>query len=178
MAGGRARSKWPLYAGIAGVGAAVAIVIAIFASSSSSTAKPTPTASPEPQITGVHKPEQHGGGPTITPADDLTVTRQVALAVEPLDAHVYRNQKDLGTSPVVVDVEEGKVAEIEIRREGYKSRIIKLDGTTPKASVKLERVPSGRVVPASRPQPSSKREPPKSKPKPAIGGGEIVNPWE
>jgi serine/threonine-protein kinase len=175
----RRRSAWPLYAGIAGVVVAVSIVIAIFANSSDSTATvPTPALEAKlsaPEVT-VKPP------PKVTPApDEMAVIRQVALAVEPVDSHVFRNGRDLGTSPVVVDIEEGKNVEIEIRRDGFKSRTIKIDGTAPKAIVKLERSAPPRAYgrpraqKAAPPQPSS---PPKSKPKPNIGGGEIVNPWE
>jgi hypothetical protein len=104
--------------------------------------------------------------------------RQVALGVEPLDARVYRGGQDLGTSPVVIEVEEGKIVNIEIRRDGYKSRTIKLDGTSPKASVKLERVATPARWTRTRPEKSPGAPPQKPKPKPNLGGGEIVNPWE
>lgn len=177
----RPRSRWPLYAGIAGVAVAVGCVLAIFASSAPSTAK-----TPPPPVAEVPSPalEPKAAAPAPAPAaNDLAVIRQVALAVEPLDAHVFRNDKDLGTSPVVLDVEEGKAMDIEIRRDGYKTRTIKVDGTQPKASVKLERIPvSGHFVPHAKtpdktpvPAPLSA---PKPKPKSGIGGGEIVNPWD
>jgi len=178
----RARSAWPLYAGIAGVGVAVSIVVAIFANSSDSTATTVATPTLEAKLSA---PAAANPPPKVTPApDDMAVIRQVALGVEPMDAHVFRDGRDMGTSPVVVDVEEGKNVEIEIRRDGFKSRTIKIDGTAPKASVKLERSAAVRLRgrPYARPQkpppqaqPSS---PPKSKPKPNIGGSEIVNPWE
>jgi hypothetical protein len=108
-------------------------------------------------------------------AEDLPVSRQVALAVEPLDAHVYRDGKDLGTSPVVLDVQEGQPIAVEIRREGFKPRTVKLDGTSAKASVKLEHSVSERGMQRARADHASRT---KSKLKPNLASGEIINPWE
>jgi eukaryotic-like serine/threonine-protein kinase len=179
----RPRTAWPLYAGVAGVAVAVGAVIAIFVSSASSTATPHAEGAAAPVATRTAEapdPPDPPSAPVVLPKEDFAVMRQVALAVEPLDARVYRGGQDLGTSPVVVEVEEGKILNIEIRRDGYKPRIIKLDGTTPKASVKLERVaPAGRS-PRARPDKAGHGQAPAQKPKPKsnLGGGEIVNPWE
>ncbi len=153
------------------------LVVAIFAKSASSTA--SPTAATEPTAAATMKP----------PIDDepLEVTKQVVLAVEPMDAHVFVGDKDLGASPVVIDVKDGSKAEVEIRRDGYKIEKIVLDGSEAKKQVRLERsTGGGRLAhgagkpggtadtqPVAQPQPSQ----PKPKPKPQLGGGEIVNPW-
>jgi serine/threonine-protein kinase len=173
--GRRGRSSWPLYAGIAGVTVAVGMVVAIFVSSASSTATPTPDIrdATKPGVPAPAAPAT--ADPKQAPADDFAVVRQVALAVEPLDARVYREGSDLGTSPVVLDIEEGKPIEIEIRREGFKSRTIQLDGTTPKASVKLERIPVARSGRRARPPSAAKQN---TKKQPSIANGDIVNPWE
>jgi serine/threonine-protein kinase len=178
----RPRTAWPLYAGAAGVAVAVGAVVAIFVSSASSTATPQP----EPGAAAVATPAATDTttktqAPAVLPKDDFAIMRQVALGVEPLDARVYRGGQDLGTSPVVLEVEEGKIVNIEIRRDGYKSRTIKLDGTSPKASVKLERVATPARWTRARPEKLPRQAPsqkPKPKPKPNLGGGEIVNPWE
>jgi serine/threonine-protein kinase len=177
----RPRTAWPLYAGAAGVAVAVGAVVAIFVSSANSTATPQPEpgtpALATPAATDTKTPKAQA--PTVLPKEDFAIMRQVALAVEPLDARVYRGGQDLGTSPVVIEVEEGKIVNIEIRRDGYKSRTIKLDGTSPKASVKLERVAAPARWTRARPEKLPGQAPSqKPKPKPNLGGGEIVNPWE
>jgi serine/threonine-protein kinase len=165
----RERSRFPLYAGIAGVGTAVAIVVAIFAKSTSSTAS---QAAPQ-------------GAPASTAAAQIT---QVAVAVQPFDAHIFRGTEDLGTPPVLVPVEAGSKVTIEVRRDGYRAEKLELDGSTTKRWVKLEaegaaKTPAGATAAAkpSRPKPAPQRpepKPEKPKPKPSLGGGEIVNPWE
>ncbi|MEI9953392.1 MAG: hypothetical protein WDO74_31550 [Pseudomonadota bacterium] len=95
----------------------------------------------------------------------------------PIDAHVFRNTEDLGQSPVIVAVEEGQSVELEIRRDGYKTDKITLDGNKTREVVKLDKL--ARAGAAYRPVGSKKSEPsaPAKKPKSAIGGSEIVNPW-
>jgi serine/threonine-protein kinase len=170
----RKKSKWPLIAGLAGVAAAIAIVAGIFAKSSQSHAQPEPTA---------NKPLVAEPAPVAAPAaqEPLTLTKQVALAIVPGEAHVYQGDKDLGTSPVLLEVEEGKSLTVVARMEGYKELDITVDGTKPRESFKLERAAkAGGYVP--RPVPAKKGPEPKAetkpKKKPGIGGGEIVNPWD
>ncbi len=176
--GGIPRNRWPLYAGIAGVCASLGIVIAIFAKSSSSDAAEQPTTAVTAPVTtaeALKTPE-----PEVQPVEELDVSRQVLIAVEPLDAHVFVGDEDLGASPVEIDVKDGKTVEAEIRRDGFVTRKVKIDGSDPKLSVKLRRI-GGRAI--ARPVPKPQTKPavrptgPKPKPKPKIGGGEIVNPW-
>jgi len=168
------RTRWPLYAGLAGITATVLIVIGIFAASVDSTASTTPSV-PEPEPIKTVEP--------VTPT--APAKKQVMIAVEPIDSQVFQGDKNLGSSPVVVEVEPGGKLEIELRREGYKTRKLSLDGSKPTQSVKLERdvkVALRTPVPRQKPRPEPEKPPaetkPKIKPKPAIGGGEIVNPWE
>jgi eukaryotic-like serine/threonine-protein kinase len=173
-ASGRRKSKWPLIAGLAGVAAAIAIVGAIFAKSSQSRAQPegltqAPVAAPP-----------LAAPPSTAPPEALTLTRQVALAVMPQEAHVYQGDKDLGTSPVLLEVEEGKSLSLSVRMDGYKELALNVDGSQPRETAKLERLPNrnvGGARPAPKKGPEAKPEP-KPKKKGGIGGGEIVNPWD
>jgi serine/threonine-protein kinase len=175
----RERGRWPLYAGIAGVGAAVAIVVAIFATGSSSDASTQPPAAP------TAAPETTAKAPA--PQPQAAASKDVAIAIEPIDAHVWLGDKDLGASPVFVEVKDGQTLAVEVRREGFKSQTLVLDGKEPKRSVKLERQPGAKLgrpvpkgvadpTPVATPQPTPQPQP-KPKSKPAMGGGEIVNPW-
>ncbi len=135
------RGRLSLYAGLAGVGAAVTLVIAVFALSSQTTAAPTPTV--EPPVPVPTSPVPASPPP---PATEPAVTVQqpvapapinVVLGVEPPDAHVFRGGEDLGTGPVLVPVQSGSPVELEVRREGYLSESLVLDGTVLKKLVSL-----------------------------------------
>jgi eukaryotic-like serine/threonine-protein kinase len=170
----RQKSNWPLLAGVAGIAAAIAIVGGIFAKSSQSGAQTSTTAAAKPE------PLQ----PTSTPSAVAVVaptTKQVALAVVPQEAHVFDGESDLGTSPVLLSVADGKVLKLSARMEGYKDLELSIDGSNPRESVKLERLPPKTGGFVARPQPKKTPDPPKTEPKkkkPGMGGGEIVNPWD
>ncbi|HYJ11377.1 MAG TPA: serine/threonine-protein kinase [Polyangiaceae bacterium] len=165
------KSNWPLVAGLAGVAAAVAIVGAIFAQSSQGRAQGERAAATQPTPAPVAP---------APPPESLTLSKQVAIAVTPPEAHVFHGEKDLGTSPVVLEVEEGKTANLTVRAEGYKDLEMLVDGSKPRESVKLEPLAkAGGYTP--RPQPKRPPEPKadsKPKKKAGMGGGEIVNPWD
>jgi eukaryotic-like serine/threonine-protein kinase len=173
---GRRRSSWPLLAGIAGVIAAIAIVGAIFAKSSQSGAQPEGLVSPKPA------PVQPAPATPTTPVDsNITLSKQVALAVAPGEAHVFLGDKDLGASPVVLEVEEGKTLSVSVRMEGYKDLNVRVDGSKDRESVKLERLATrGGFAPRPQPKKATPEVKPDTKPKKkgGIGGGEIVNPWD
>ena len=169
--------RWPLLAGSAAVVAAVSVAIAIFARSTTSPASP-PVAAPA-SAQAVATP------PTATAplsAVDTVSTLPVAIAVEPIDAEVLRDGVSLGKSPIVVGVPEGKLIELLVKRPGYVSQHLNLDGKQSKITVRLERerppVTAGRPRPSAHPTVAPPvQEAPKPKPKPVVGGGEIVNPW-
>jgi serine/threonine-protein kinase len=168
----RRKSKWPLLAGLAGVAAAIAIVGGIFAKSAQSGAQ-SDTHTPKP-----HQAETA----TSPPPDTVTLSKQVALAVVPADAHVFQGEKDLGISPVLLEVEEGKTVTLTIRANGYEERELTLDGSTAKESIQLKKLPGPRpgYMPP-RPKTAKAAPDPKAEVKPKkkpMGGGEIVNPWD
>jgi serine/threonine-protein kinase len=176
--GARGR-KWPVYAGIAGVLAAIAIVVGIFAKSQQSSATPTPpvvaaeVAAPKPL-----EPAVSVAAPA--PAPVAIASKEVAIAVEPIDAHVFRDGTDLGPSPVMVAVETGKTVDLEIDRDGYKPQKITLDGAKTREVVKLVKAPHAAGAAVYHPAPAKKPDsasPAPKKPKTGIGGSEIVNPW-
>ena len=173
----RRKSKWPLIAGLTGVVAAVAIVGAIFAKSSQSRAQPDPSINAKPLVAEPAAPT------SAASQESLTLTKQVALAITPGEAHVFQGDKDLGNSPVLIEVEEGKTLSLIARMEGYKDLDIAVDGSKPRESFKLDRLPAahGYVAPRVAPKKGGAAEPKadaKPKKKAGMGGGEIVNPWD
>ncbi|HEY3254576.1 MAG TPA: serine/threonine-protein kinase, partial [Polyangiaceae bacterium] len=176
---GAQRGRWPLYAGVAGVLAAIGIVVGIFAKSQSSAAVQTPQNTLSAEGTP-HQPLDPGAAvaPALATASaPLVASKQVLLAAVPIDAHVFRNTEDLGQSPVMVAVEDGQSVELEIRRDGYKTDKITLDGSKTREVVKLDKL--ARAGAAYRPAASKQAaaSSPAKKPKSSIGGSEIVNPW-
>jgi serine/threonine-protein kinase len=169
-----ARGPWPLVAGAAGVAVAVGLVVAIFAHSSASPASspPAPSTAPAPEVSAAP--------PAAAPSSDIVFSSPVAIAVEPIEAELFRDGRSLGTSPVVVDVPEGTTVEIEVKRAGYVAQRVALDGKTGKLMVRLERGRAAAPVhgrPQAGPRPGGEGTPAKAKPKAGAGGGEIVNPW-
>jgi serine/threonine-protein kinase len=96
----------------------------------------------------------------------------VQITVLPSDAHVFSGEEDLGRGPVSLQILQGEKLDVEVRRRGYKSETLSLDGSRPEISVKLK--PLRPNAPVAKPPPISK--PPKSPP-PRSSSDEIVRPW-
>ncbi|HYQ03140.1 MAG TPA: serine/threonine-protein kinase [Polyangiaceae bacterium] len=178
------RSRWPVYAGVAGVLAAIGIVVGIFAKSGSSAALQTSQTSLTAENTAnkAIDPSAAALAAPAAPAAPAVASKQVLLAAVPIDAHVFRDAEDLGQSPVMVTVDDGHTVDLEIRREGYATSKVTLDGSKTREVVKLDKAiaRAGAAVYHPPPQPVAKKadaSPPVRKPKSSIGGSEIVNPW-
>jgi hypothetical protein len=93
---------------------------------------------------------------------------------------VFQDGQDLGAPPITIDVPVGQKVTVEVRREGYKNQSVSLDGSEKKVKINLVRVAgAGGRRPAPVRSPAGESATPKtpaSQP-PALGGGEIVNPW-
>lgn len=101
---------------------------------------------------------------------------QVAIGIEPVEAHAFVDGRDLGQSPVLLDVQPGQSLEVTIRHDGYRDEKIVVDDSTTKMAVKLKKLsrPSSRAVHAPR-KGTPERATQKTKP---LGAGDIVDPWE
>ena len=83
-------------------------------------------------------------------AESQQKTRDVALVLFPLDARVFVGDRDLGAMPVTVKVPEGHSVSAEVRRDGYWTRKLRLDGTKTRIVVGLvKRDGSAAAVPAN-----------------------------
>jgi serine/threonine protein kinase len=82
---------------------------------------------------------------TAASAEAAPVSRvhDVHLVLSPLDAQVYLGEKNLGPMPVSVKVEEGKPLVVSVRRKGYKSRRVVLDGSQTRIVVGLNKLTAG-----------------------------------
>ncbi len=162
------RARWPLYAGVAGVVGAVGIVGAIFAMGSTSSASSAPASASQPAAPA---PTPSQAPPVETPAEAPKPTgKEVMVIAQPIDAEAFQGDKPLGKVPVTVNVPEGEKVSVEIKREGYQSQPIELDGTKARVELKLVKEPrvGGRLPtggPVTAPKPSGKRV------------GDVVDPW-
>lgn len=93
-------------------------------------------------------------------AEPASTSTQVAIAVAPLDAHVFENDVDLGPSPVMVQVEKEPL-ELEARLAGFRPEKLTIDGSQTKVTVQLRRVTKAKA----RPKPA------------AVDSDGLVNPW-
>jgi hypothetical protein len=119
--------------------------------------------------------------------------REVALVLSPIDSHVYLDKRDLGAMPVTVRVEDGKNVVVDIRRQGFFSRKVKIDGSKPRLVVRLAPIPGVRpAVPVpeapagvegieeapaadppaagAKPEPATEAKPTNKPPEPASSG--------
>jgi tRNA A-37 threonylcarbamoyl transferase component Bud32 len=173
--GSKARWAW--------VGAGV--VVALVAGAAVLTRKP---AAPSPSATSAvtapapSKPAEPKVEPVAqaTPGPSL---RQVLLATEPVAAEIFKGTENLGTSPVSVQVPVGQSVELTIKASGFKEARVVVDGSETSQSIKLESLTPVRGKPQKTgPQKptSAPAKPAPAKPgakRPALGGGEIIDPW-
>jgi eukaryotic-like serine/threonine-protein kinase len=155
------RHNWPLYTGVAGGLAAIGIFAAIFAQSTPGDPSQRSTApiEPVPAVSSPMPATQPVAISTATQsaAAESTVVHRVVLTTEPENAQVSRDKKSLGTSPVLVEVEDGTLVVLEIAKKGYKTRRVTIDGSDKKPRIRLEPVaawqpPRGGGTRPTRPQ--------------------------
>jgi serine/threonine-protein kinase len=98
--------------------------------------------------------------PVAAPVDEAPAsagpekTRDVALVLFPLDAHVVVGDRDLGAMPVTVKVPEGQTVNAEVRRDGYWTRKLRLDGSKTRIVVGLVKRDGNAPPAASAPPPA------------------------
>jgi serine/threonine protein kinase len=168
-----------VYARVADVLAAFCLVVLIFAARSNSTAFSRHNRGADPHRAPPHVAiaEPAVAAPPAVAQQPTTAAepKQVLFACDPLDAHVFQGGLDLGASPLTFDVLAGQDVTVEVRRDGFGSQTIAIDGSEKKLQIKLIRLPGVRPVAAKLPR-SAATHPPRAS-LPAPGGGEIVNPW-
>jgi len=109
--------------------------------------------------------------PRVEPSADAGIEfeRVVQITVEPKDAHVFHEGKDLGSGSVKLEFPEGGALTIEVRRAGYVSQKLEVDASQSELAVKLE------------PLAPAKKAPAKGGNRPAVKKGSpdgFVDPWK
>lgn len=161
----------PLYASI-GIVAALALGIAVYFATKSSNEL---TSEADSSLETASFPPENAEAEAIGTVT-ATKTTQVAIAVAPLSAHVFDGEKDLGQSPVMVEVGTAPLV-LTARLTGYADREITIDGSEKKVSVELEKVKkkatTKMVAPASGPAAA-----PAPRPRPRSSDDGLVDPWD
>ncbi len=132
--------RWRMYAGIA---APVALVVAALfwqLGSHRSAPRSTLPADLVARFTGTGTPAAtRAPAPPPAPTPDVPASpTQVLLGVAPATAHVFMGGRDLGESPVSIEVREGSLASVEVRHPDYETRRLELDGSEGKLSIELK----------------------------------------
>lgn len=103
----------------------------------------------------------------------------VAILLSPLDSHVFDHGKDLGGMPVTVTVPEGRVLELEGRRQYFFPRRFKLDGKKSRVIVRLTPMPGTPPVPVPEaPAGAAEGAEPAAPAKPGAAAAEAAKPSE
>ncbi len=76
--------------------------------------------------------------PVVATVADPVMT--VNLAAEPIDAHVFRGQEDLGQIPLLVQLLPGQIEYLVLQRPGYKPHPLVIDGSKPSYAIRMTRL--------------------------------------
>jgi eukaryotic-like serine/threonine-protein kinase len=150
------RTPWGMYAGVTAILVACGLVIGIFLQASSSTAEERGVVLSSPSPAPAARESVEAGTPPLV--------RDIVFAAEPLDAHVFRDNQDLGSTPLTLQVPVGTEVTLEVRRPSFRTRNVVLDGSERRVTVKLVR--EVNRAPGKGPRPKGLDH-----------SGEIVNPW-
>jgi serine/threonine-protein kinase len=69
-------------------------------------------------------------------AEDASA-REVHFVLFPLDAHVFRGEQDLGPMPVSIRVQKGQPVSVTVRRKGFSTRKLVIDGKESRVVIRL-----------------------------------------
>ena len=136
---GLRRPRWPIYV--------LGLLIAASASGVAWIALQRPQAALQRVVAGSHRASELVSRLAADRAASAARSvHQVALVLSPIDSHAYLDKRDLGAMPVSVNVEPGKIVVVDIRRQGFFSRKVKIDGTKPRLVVRLVPIPGVRLA--------------------------------
>lgn len=172
------QSSLPLYASIGIVAALAAGTVVYFATKSADSPEAKAETANSIAEKGAEKGAEDPAQKTANAAPTSPKTTRVGIAVAPLSAHVFDGEKDLGQSPVMVEVGAEPLT-LTARLSGYEDRQIAIDGSQEKVSVELVRAknPKKKAVTADSTTPPPAITNPTTKPR-SRGDLGLVDPWE
>jgi serine/threonine-protein kinase len=104
----------------------------------------TSPGSPGKAVTG-------GRSETVAPSK-----REVHFVLSPIDSHVFKGDEDLGPMPVSIEVQDGTPLTLSVRRKGYTTRRVVVDGSETRVVVGLMR--EAQPAPVSKAQALAKKK--------------------
>jgi serine/threonine protein kinase len=166
------KSNVPLYASIGIAAALAAGTVVYFATKSAA----PPGAQAETASLVAQERAEDSQSAEQNSAQESPKTTRVAIAVAPLSAHVFDGDKDLGQSPVMVEVGAEPLT-LTARLLGYEDRELSIDGSQEKVSVELVRSKKKKTDASSSMTSPSAVTSPSPKPRPSGDSG-LVDPWD
>ena len=161
---GERKTRWPLYAGIAGTVAVIAIATVALMSPGKTSAN-APVAGAD--SSKLDTPKATASAPASTTASATTTApvkkvRNILVDPNAPNATIYEGTKQIGegVGAQTVELEEGSTKTLTIKASGYKDATLKLDGKSP-AKVSVQMKSLALVKPTHT----------------GGGGGDIDNPW-
>lgn len=109
------------------------------------------------------------------PTPTTLAKAQVAVAIVPLQAHIYQGSTNLGESPIMVEVGQEPIT-LVARLEGYEEKTVVVDGTQTKVSIALDKT-RRKTTSSARPTTNSARSAAPVRPAQSSTGG-VVDPWK
>jgi len=159
----RRRSRWPLYTMIAAVGTSALVVIAMILVNDGTLAasrRPLPVAAPIVQPApqpSIAAPLVQTAVPSTAPSVASVATAASATSadavktsfifVEPSDAKIVRDGKELGGMPVKLTLKAGETATLVVSKSGYATQTVVVKSGDEAKSVKLVARRSGAPSP-------------------------------
>lgn len=89
--------------------------------------------------------------PAPAPIEERPQLASVTLQTDPSGAEVVHEGRVVGTTPISVDVDEGRSVRVELRMEGFEEQTLDLTADTPARTVTLEKVPPWEAAEPTEP---------------------------
>lgn len=115
----RGRRAW----GLALAGALLAAMGGVYVSQNSAPEGAQTSAESAPQASGLE-----------------LATVEVTIVAEPIDAHIFENEVELGVNPHTLRVVPHETRVVTVRRPGYRDLVVTIDGTQTRVEAKLKRI--------------------------------------
>ncbi|MEZ4373717.1 MAG: serine/threonine-protein kinase [Polyangiaceae bacterium] len=128
-----------------GAGRVIAVAIVALLVGAGAVVLTRPSLGPEPEDPEV---PATASAPEIASEEPLPSARAnaiaVAIVVAPIDAHVFRQGRDLGAMPVTIHVIPGEKVEVEVKRDGFHPKTLTLSGKRRRVVVELQPIPGAK----------------------------------
>lgn len=128
-----------------GAGRILAVAVVALVVGAGAVVLTRPAMGPEPDLSDVSATVTASQAPSEEPTPSARANAiAVALVVSPIDAHVFRQGRDLGAMPVTIHVFPGEKVEVEVKRDGFHTKNLTLTGKRRRVVVELQAIPGAK----------------------------------